>query len=226
MKRTLQLFATGLAAVSLVACGGDGSAETETKSTAAKSDAAAVPATADAATEGAKVYKVKSGIVEMTLDMMGPQKQTLYFDDYGARQAIVTSIEMMGQKSETISIIADGYNISYDPAKKEGTKIRSVTGTAAGGVPNLDALTDEVKERYKLKEIDAQTIAGKEAQGYEMEAMGMPMKVWIWEGIPMRTEVSLGGEKPMVTTVENIQTDVEVPADRFVVPADIKLTEK
>ena len=40
---------------------------------------------------------------------MGDQAQTIYFDDYGTKQTIVTSMEIMGQKSETIAITADGY---------------------------------------------------------------------------------------------------------------------
>lgn len=229
MKRSVLVFATALTAFSLAACGGDDSSRSEASNDTAAGttagDAAQTSGADDAAATAARPYKVKSGIVETTIDMMGEQKQTMYFDDYGTKQATVTAVEIMGQKSETISITADGWMITYDPAKKEGTKMKAGLAAGSSAVPNIESLTADVKERYKLKETDARSIAGKDAKGFEMEAMGMPMKVWLWEGIPMRTEVSMGGKQPMVSEVKSIQTDVEIPADRFTVPADVKLKE-
>lgn len=225
MKAHLIIVSAALAAMTLAACGGESATTDDTK--AVTTGAAEAEATTAAATESTVPgpFKVKSGIVESTIDMMGEQKQTMYFDDFGRKQTLVTAMEIMGQKSESITINADGFTITYDPVKKEGTKRAMPAGATASMVPNLESLTADVKERYKLKEIDDRSIAGKDAQGYEMEAMGMPMKVWLWEGVPMRTEVSLGGDKPMISEVTSLQTDVEIPADRFSVPADVKLTE-
>lgn len=224
MRHSFLLFAAAVSAIALAACGDDGA---KSDAPADKGDsAAAVATTSESSTaSAARPFKVKSGIVESTIDLMGEQKQTIYFDDYGTKQAIVTSMEMMGQKSESITINADGWTITYDPAKKEGTKRKAAIGATTSAVPDLSTLSDATKERYKLKEIENREIVGKDAEGYSMEAMGMPMKVWIWEGIPMRTEVTMSGDKAMVTEVKNLQVDVAVPADRFVVPADVKLTE-
>ena len=225
MKQSLRLCLPLVASFVLVACGGDTAGDTAKLESPATDGAKSVTASSDAGASSGP-YKVKSGIVESTVDMMGEQAQTIYFDDYGAKQTIVTDVEVMGHKSQTISITADGWSITYDPAKKEGTKVKVPAGAAAaGGLPNLAQFTDEMKKEYKVTELDSRTIAGKEAVGISMEAMGMPMKVWTWEGIPLRTEVEMGGKAPMVTEVKSLQVDVNVPADKFVVPADVKITE-
>jgi hypothetical protein len=229
MNLSLGLSAA-LVALTLAACGGDDAAQNADASKGAASDAAAVPATAAAtAADAAKVFKVKSGIIESTIEMMGNQKQTLYFDDYGAKQAIVTDVDVMGMKSQQVVITADGWKYEYDAGKKEGTKTKQMTPPSLpGGVPDLDDITDAMKAQFKMKDIEGRTIAGKDAKGYQIELMAdMPMKVWVWEGIPLRTEMKLGKDapKPMVTEVANLQLDIDVPADRFTVPADVKLTE-
>jgi hypothetical protein len=216
-----------LAAFTIVACGGGDSPKADAKNgaqTSASSGAAAVPATETSSAH--KPYKVKSGIIESTVDIMGPQKQTIYFDDFGARQAIVTEMEIMGTKSQNIVINADGFSTTYDPQKKTGTKVKlPASATSPNGMPSLHDLTDKMKEELKLKELDTRTIVGKESKGYQIEAMGMPMKVWVWEGIPMRSEISMG-KAEMVSEVKKIDLDSPVPADRFVVPDGVTITER
>jgi hypothetical protein len=225
MKVSFLFCASALAAMTLAACGGNDAATTDESPKGAVSDAAAVPAASNESS-APKIFKVKSGIIESTIEMMGDQKQTIYFDDFGAKQAIVTDMDIMGMKSQTVVINADGWSYSFDLGKKEGTKTKlAAPASLPGGVPDLDDITDEMKAQFKMKDIEGRTIVGKEAKGYQIEAMkDMPMKVWIWEGIPLRTEVKMG-EKPMVTEVKNLQLDVDVPADKFVVPADVKITE-
>ena len=55
------------------------------------------------AQEEIRMYDVKSGIVTMEMDMMGRKVvQDIYFDDYGAKQAMI--IEMRGQKMRGIEV--------------------------------------------------------------------------------------------------------------------------
>lgn len=231
MKKAIALM---LLPLCLVACGGGSDKNagegTGEKSTAAATQNEAGKNEATSATAAPKKYTVKSGIIEMTTDMMGEQKQTIYFDDYGAREATYTTIsmEMMGQKinSSSVKIDADGWTSEFDPDAKTGKKYRSI-GMPAGGAPtmNFSELTDKMKEDYKYKELETKQIAGKEAKGMSMEMSGMKMKTWVWEGIPLYSEVDMGMKKPMILKVTSLQTDVPVPADKFTVPADIQLQD-
>ena len=225
MKPSFRIYLPLAASLAIVACGGDTAGDTAKIDSLGADGATSVAASNDSGASS-RPYNVKSGIVESTVDMMSEQAQTIYFDEYGAKQTIVTDVEVMGHKSRTISITADGWSITYDPAKKEGTRVKIPAGAAAaGGLPNPAQFTDEMKKKYKVVELGSRTIAGKEAVGVSMEVMGTPMKVWTWEGIPLRTEIEMGGKAPMVTEVKNLQVDVDVPADKFVVPADVKITE-
>ncbi|MBC8144911.1 MAG: hypothetical protein H7X80_04945 [bacterium] len=214
-----------LAALILVGCGDNDGAKLKDGADSTNGTAIEASESSSDASPSKGPYKVKSGIVESVVDMMGEQHQTIYFDDFGAKQTMVTTMEIMGQKSETVQIHADGWTYSYDSQKKEGTKMKNPMGTAGAAMPDISALTDDMKKEMKFVELDKRTIMGKETQGMQIEAMGMPVKVWSWEGIPMRTEVEMGGKQPMVTEVKKIEVDVAVPAERFTVPADIKITE-
>lgn len=58
-----------------------------------------------------------------------------------------------------------------------------------------------------------------------MDAMGMKVRGWVWENIPMRTETNLGGKEPMVTEVTRLELGAPVSADKFAVPDGVVITE-
>lgn len=171
-------------------------------------------------------FEVKSGIVEMTTDMMGEQKQTMYFDDYGKKQALYskTSVTMFGQtiNSSSLSITADGKSTEIDLEKKTG-KSRKVA-TATSSVPDPATFTAEMKAKYKYEELPEREIAGKKCKGFAIEPMkGMPMKAWTWKGVPMLSMTRVGNG--LVTMTTTSFQEVAVPAEKFKVPADVKITE-
>ena len=189
--------------------------------------AVAVAPTALAQSAG-KPFGVKSGIVETTTDFMGTQKSTLYFDDFGVRQAtvMVTEMAMMGQvhRSTTVTVTAGGYRIEYEVEKKKGKRFKA--GVPASTVVDAAGLSAKMKEQYKFKELEAKEFLGKRCVGYFMEPMkGMPVTMYAWNGIPLYSETSMGGPKPIVMKAVSLKVDVPVPADRFVVPADVQLED-
>ena len=75
-------------------------------------------AVAAMAQNGTKYYGIKSGTIKIEMDMMGQTiPSTIYFDDYGAKQA--TSISMMGM--EMTQINKDGKMYKETVAGKECT---------------------------------------------------------------------------------------------------------
>lgn len=212
----------------LAACKGKGEAPAEETETAA----AAAPAAKGSAPAGN--YPAKSGIIEWKTDMMGEMTTVVYFDDNGAKQASYTTtrISLFGTNTVThsVEINADGWTIKYDPDAKTGSRYRSIGG-AVGGMPTFP----EAKELSRMKsgegavgsleELPPRTILGKEAKGFAITAMGMKVRGWIWENIPLRTETDMGGKEPMVTEATRLELGVPVPADKFAVPADVVITE-
>jgi hypothetical protein len=228
MKRTLTLLALSLLVIS---CGDKkkGASEANDTSVAATKDASGSSTTGETSTDGGKkMYTVKSGIVELKNSMMDGMKQTIYFDDYGAKQATYTTMEMMGQKTESVQINADGWITTYDLAKKTGTKMKMPAGTTTGSgqPPTAADLTDEQKKQYNYKELDGRDIAGKSTKGYSMDVSGMKIKAWTWNNVPLYMEMEMGQQgKPIIVEATNVQTDVDIPADKFKVPADVTVTE-
>lgn len=181
-------------------------------------------------------YAEKSGIIESKSNAFGEITTVVYFDDYGAREATYTTseIEVMGQKTVTreVEINADGWTIKYDPDARTGERWNmaafnggSVPPPNLPSVPGAPQMGPEQMGSMQPTELEPRTIAGREAVGMEMEIMGMKTRTWTWSNIAMRTEVYMGGEEPMVTEVTSLRLGEPVPAEKFAVPADVRVTE-
>ena len=141
------------------------------------------------AQDGAKYYGIKSGTIKVEMDMMGQAvPSTIYFDDYGAKQA--TSISMMGM--EMTQINKDGKMYLVNKGEKSVQEMPQQQEQI-----NYLNLTDEIKAKYKIKEVGKETVAGKECTTYTVEVsqMGQTVKttVSVWNGIAMKTTADMGG---------------------------------
>jgi hypothetical protein len=112
--------------------------------------------------------------------------------------------------------------------KKEGTKTKSI-GSIGGtkDLPeNMDKMTQELMDRYKMKDLGTKEFLGKQCKGIEMMAMGMKTEVWIWNNIMLYSKVTMSeNAKPMELKASKLEVDVAIPADKFQVPADVKIQE-
>lgn len=165
-----------------------------------------VAATAFAQNE-TKYFGIKSGSYKTEMDMMGQTiTNTTYFDDYGAKTS--TSMSMMGM--EMTQIAKDGKMYLVNKGEK------SVQEMPAQESINYLNLTDEIVKKHKVKEIGKETVSGKECTIYtaEVSQMGQTAKstISVWNGIPMKTTIDLGGFS-MTTKVTEIN---EGPVDAAV----------
>ena len=183
-------------------------------------------------------YGVKSGVITMSMDMMGNEIVTeTYFDDYGLKTAQVSEgggFGMMGggQSGKTRTITdKDGAQIRINEAEKTATKFPA--GGFGGGFGggrnqiNWNNLTDQVKKENNIKELGKETVAGKECTKYSMtmDMMGQSMEqtVWIYKGIMLKnlmsTEMGEFGQ-----TCKKFE-EKAVDASMFTVPAGVKVEE-
>ena len=151
--------------------------------------AALLAAVAAMAQDGTKYYGIKSGTIKTEMDMMGQTiTNTVYFDDYGAKQA--TSMSMMGM--EMTQINKDGKMYLVNKGEKSVQEMPQQQQQV-----NYLNLTDEVIAKNKIKEVGKETVAGKECTIYtlEMNQMGQTAKatVSVWNGIAMKTSIDAGG---------------------------------
>ena len=187
---------------------------------ASDSSAAARPAPT------ARRYNIESGIVELKSNV-GSQRQQIYFDDYGAREAVHVITEGSGTTNTTIVVNAGGSSVVYDPEKKAGTRVDlsdALSQLGLGGIPNLGSLDERMKSELKYRPIPGRTILGRKADGASIEVVGTPLKIWTYEGIPLRMEATMQGNA-LVVEATSLKTNVSIPASRFVVPDDVELRD-
>ena len=164
------------------------------------------------AQDGTKYYGIKSGSYKTEMDMMGQViTNTVYFDDYGAKQA--TSMNMMGM--EMTQINKDGKMYLVNKGEKSVQEMPQQQQQV-----NYLNLTDEVIAKNKIKEVGKETVAGKECTIYtlEMNQMGQTAKatVSVWNGIAMKTNIDAGGFAITTKVVEVKEGPVD--AAQFEVP--------
>ena len=165
-------------------------------------------AVAAMAQNGTKYYGIKSGTIKIEMDMMGQTvPSTIYFDDYGAKQA--TSISMMGM--EMTQINKDGKMYLVNKGEKSVQEMPQQQEQI-----NYLNLTNEIKAKYKIKEVGKETVAGKECTTYTVEVsqMGQTVKttVSVWNGIAMKTVADAGGfsMSQKVTEVKEAPVDAAI----------------
>ena len=173
------------------------------------------------AQEENRMYDVKSGIVTMEMDMMGRKiVQDIYFDDYGAKQAMI--IDMRGQKMRGIEV--DGEMIMINDAENTAMKMPAM-GMINEKINFLDQSPKNIR-RNKIKEIGKETLLDRECTIYTVAVfmMGNVVKqtVWVYKGITLKSSITTDwGE--MVQTATSLVEDIEIPAETFTLPEGIEI---
>jgi len=161
-------------------------------------------------------YGIKSGVIFYNAPM--DTKQELYFDDYGAKELFITSIDLGVAKTKTIEIRKDGYAYSYEEGKTEGTK-------KAWYAENMDYSKADPKtmERYKVKDLGTEIIDGKECKKFSAEFGNSPIVTWSWNNIMVKS-ITKFGENDFVIEATKIQ-DTSVDPKMFELPQGVTFKE-
>lgn len=175
--------------------------------------------------KGKGKYALKSAIVEYKTITMGIEgKQILYFDNYGEKEAYETEMSVFGFTSRTITIYGDDCSYTVDLVKKTATKSSSKDNPY-----NIDfeRLAQEAEKEWKIQKEGSETLLGRECIKYSITNIrnsSMNGFFWVWKGIPFKTEMNMIGTK-MVLEAQKIDENVSIPADKFIIPADVEILE-
>ena len=182
------------------------------------------PAASETSTPKGK-YAIKSGIVQYKTEMMGMEvMQTLTFDDYGKKEATDVEMEMMGVKLHTVNLTKDGFIYNLDMVKNTGTKSPEIN--MANASIDFENLTEEMVKEMELKKLGTEEFLGKtcEKMSIDNKKMGMKGTFLVYKGVALKSETDLGSMK-MNLLAEKFEENPTIPAEKFEVPADIKITE-
>ena len=161
-------------------------------------------------------YDIKSGVIFYNAPMGA--KQELYFDDYGAKEVFITSVDLGIAKAKSIEIRKDGFTYRYDEGKTEGVKSSWYTNDFNYSKPD-----PAMMERYKVKELGTETIGGKGCKKYSAEFSGTPIMTWVWNNIMVKSITNFGG-KDMVIEATKIE-ETSVDPKLFELPAGVTFKE-
>jgi len=164
-------------------------------------------------------YAIKSGIIEYKTTVMGFEAtQTTYFDDFGALEANYVSMEIMGTKSENLTLNKENYIYTIDLVNKTGTK----TYASPNSNINFETLTDQAIMDWKLKKEGKETVMGKECDKWFMDNDDMSMKgyYWVWKGVALKVDLDMSISK-MLMEATKFEENASIPAGKFEIPADI-----
>jgi hypothetical protein len=186
-----------------------------------------------------KRYEVKSGIVHyQPMNIMGIQTtETLYFDDYGQKEARETVMEsdMMGMKTfeHKMEIIDGNYSISYeirktvngkDETSKEATKtdMKEMREMAQMMGKNVDV--NELKKNFDYREEGTEEVAGVTGKKYSVaidkEKPDSRVYGVMYKNIVLKSEMA-----GISIVASDIRENVAVPASKFEVPAGYSVRE-
>jgi len=176
---------------------------------------------------GVKRYQIKSGVVEYTLSGTRKGTETIYFDNWGMREAKFTKAEMsmMGftQKQNTLTLL-DGettYNIDLDT--KTGTKMETpMLKELAANNKDLTEAGEKMMKSMGGVKIGTEVVLGKTCNVWEIR--NMKSKTWVWKGVPLKTQVSMPSME-MTITATKFDEGAAIAADKFKIPSDVTITE-
>lgn len=169
--------------------------------------------------EPVKKYGFKSAIVKISTDMMGQKiESTAYIDEYGAKECQKLKLDIPGMGSmESGTIAKDGKTWSVNYTMKQVQEVP----VNPGDQPNFNDLTDEMKEKFKIKEVGTDKVLDKDCIVYtlETETQGMlaVMKVWCYKGLSLKSETEVSGMK-IVAVATDFKEDAIVLPQVFEVP--------
>lgn len=180
-------------------------------------------------TDFSKRYGVKSAIVEYVVTGSQSGTKTLYFDNWGMRQAEYTNsvlqIAGFSKNINLVNIMNDDSNIIIDLDKGTGTKTKNPVKKLIIELQNQKSF-GEFGEQILLKsgamKIGQEEFLDKECDIYEIKNAGT--KIWIWKWIPLKTITKTGGIE-ISSVAKKIEVNVSIPVEKFKVPENVTLTE-
>ncbi len=164
-----------------------------------------------------KRYSIKSGYVIYSAPM--GTTQTLYFDDNGAREVSITEVDLGVAKVKNIEIRRDGFSYNYEEGKNEGTKSKWYVPSSV----DYSKADSETIERYKIKDLGTEVIAGKTCKKFSAEFGSSPMQTWVWNNIMVKSITKMAGEDFVIAATKIFEGTVDPKL--FEIPVGVKFTE-
>lgn len=173
-------------------------------------------------------FGFKTGVIIYTSSTMGiSQEVTMWFDDFGRITMSEIESSVLGQKMHQLNIVKDSMVYNIDMVSKTGTWI-AAEKDSADQMYNYRKLTPEDMKLHNITDEGKESVLGKECHIYSqketVEGQEVVMKVWIWEGLPLKSVSSVSGIEVTMEAL-NMKMNIDIPSGKFEVPAGVKMAE-
>ena len=230
--KTIQISLITLAGLFVYACGGGG--DTTQTETTTENEGAEISETSyddnqdsDGNDDAIRRYPIKSGIIEYKVSGLQTGTETIYFDDWGMKEAKYTKTEMKiagtSQEEDRVTYIDGAWNYTYDAIQKSGTKLKNPLFEVAKHMKEkgLKALGEKMMKDMGGEKVGQEEILGKDCEVWEVK--NMKTKIWIWNNIPFKTESNL--MQTITVEATSFEENASIPTDKLSPPKDVEFQD-
>ncbi len=215
MKKTFLLVSILATSILLVHCGDSGKDDSGNSNKGSDSDFQ-------------KVFGVKSGVIEYVISGSQEGTKTLYFDNWGMRQAeymrSILTVKGFSKPINKLSVIDGEYQYNINMDQNSGTRTRNPilrTMEQLSGQKGFNEFGEQMLLNMGAVKMGSEDFLGKPCDVYEMRSTGT--KLWVWEWITLKSETnSRGLEINIAATRIN---EGSVPGNKFKIPEKVVLNE-
>ncbi len=170
-----------------------------------------------------KRYGIKSGVIEYEVSGAQSGTETIYFDDWGYREAKYTETELsfggFSQMTKTLTILEGKTIYTIDLSTNTGTKMENPLFQNVSD-EDLQEIGERMMKQMGGEKTGTEDVLGRTCDVWEIKQMRG--KTWIWNSIPLKTEVNMGMQ--MNSAAVSIK-EGEVQQDKLKVPEGITFQE-
>lgn len=176
-----------------------------------------------------KRYGLESAIVKYKITGSQKGDRTLYFENWGMKQADYTnatiSIAGFSKSTNIVSIMKDDGLYTLDLENKTGTKTKNPVTEEQEKLKyekNFNEFGEQMLLSMGAEKTGTGSVLGRECDIYEIKSIGTSL--WVWKWITLKSVTETSGFK-IVSEATEINTNVNIPDDKFEIPDDFVINE-
>lgn len=162
-------------------------------------------------------YSFKTGVIEYESSTMGMKQQLItMFCNYGIVSRTEIISRMLGQSIKQVRLVNDTAIFTLNLIDSTGSYTLLDSGERNLNFRNL---SEEDIEKNHIKQVGTEEILEKNCTIYELflEEQDVKIKIWIWEGITLKSVSTVRGIK-VTMTAKKLRVNVDIPHENFDVP--------
>lgn len=171
----------------------------------------------------AKRAEYKSGVVEYTTKGFSTGKQTLYFDDWGFKNAVIQTMKVGETTVQNHIIITEGWTYQINKTEKRYFKVKNDDSEKYRVLyekfKNNEDATNELLKQAGGKMIGKEKFMEKDCDIWEMTTQNS--KNWLWKGVILKSVMSMPFGKLTFEAI-SIKLDVAIPDSVFAIPQNVE----